>query len=141
MIMVDRAPLFWTALVALGAILTTWAASVLTAVQALAQPPAAQTCEMTSAGVPLARARRVVRGPDVDGDVPGDAVWDGAPVLTGFRQTTPDEEEPRVGETVKTQVSRTFIVSFPARRSSWLRASGFSLSPSQRAGVKATARP
>ena len=61
MIMVDRDPLFRTALVALGAILTTWAASVLTAV----------------------------------------------PVLTGFRQTTPDEEEPRVGETVKTQVSRT----------------------------------
>jgi len=61
MIMVDRDPLFWTALVALGAILTTWAASVLTAVPALAQPPAAQTREMTSAGVPLARARRVVR--------------------------------------------------------------------------------
>ena len=49
---------------------------------------------MTSAGVPLARARRVVRGPDVDGDLLGDAVWNGAPVLTGFRQNTLDEGEP-----------------------------------------------
>ena len=80
--MVARDPLLWTTPVALGAIVTTLAASVLTGVPALAQPPAAQTREMTSAGVPLARARRVVRGPDVDGDVLGDAVWDGAPAAS-----------------------------------------------------------
>ena len=92
--MVARYLLFWTDSVALGAIVTTLAASVLTPVPVLAQPPAAQTREMTSAGVPLARAHRVVRGPDVDGDVLEDAIWDGAPVLTGFHQNTPDEGEP-----------------------------------------------
>ncbi|MEE2612795.1 MAG: carbohydrate binding family 9 domain-containing protein, partial [Acidobacteriota bacterium] len=92
--MVARYLLFWTDSVALGAIVTTLAASVLTPVPVLAQPPAAQTRETTPAGVPLARAHRVVRGPDVDGDVLGDAVWDGAPVLTGFHQNTPDEGEP-----------------------------------------------
>ena len=92
--MVARYLLFWTDSVALGAIVTTLAASVLTPVPVLAQPPAAQTRETTSAGVPLARAHRVVQGPDVDGDVLGDAVWDGAPVLTGFHQNTPDEGEP-----------------------------------------------
>ena len=92
--MVARYLLFWTDSVALGAIVTTLAASVLTPVPVLAQPPAAQTRETTPAGVPLARAHRVVRGPDVDGDVLGDAVWDGAQVLTGFHQNTPDEGEP-----------------------------------------------
>ena len=92
--MVARYLLFGTDPVALGAIVTALVASVLTPVPVLAQPPASQTRETTSAGLPLARAHRVVRGPDVDGDVLGDAVWDGAPVLTGFRQNTPDEGAP-----------------------------------------------
>ncbi len=77
--MVARDPLLWTDSVAIGAIVTL--AAVVTAVPVLAQPPAARMRETTSAGVQLARARRVVRGPDVDGDVLGDAVWHDAPVL------------------------------------------------------------
>ena len=49
--------------------------------------------ESTLAGVPTTRAVRVERGPDIDGVVIGDPVWDDAPVASGFRQTTPDEGE------------------------------------------------
>ena len=78
--------------VALGAL-------VLTAVPGAAQPrpPAGQTRTLTSTaapGFPVARAWRVERGPEVDGDVLGEAVWTAADPLTGFRQNTPDEGEP-----------------------------------------------
>jgi len=72
----------------------------LTAVPASAQPPdplIAQTRalpSMTGQGLPLALVHRVERGPDIDGDVLGDAVWTGTTPVTGFRQNTPDEGEP-----------------------------------------------
>ena len=49
---------------------------------------------MTGQGLLLARAHRVERGPDIDGDVLGDVVWTGTTPVTGFRQNTPDEGEP-----------------------------------------------
>ena len=50
--------------------------------------------EITASGFPRAIALRVEDGPDIDGDVLGEAVWDNAVVATGFRQTTPDEGQP-----------------------------------------------
>ena len=47
--------------------------------------------EMTVAGFPVARAMRVEDGPELDGAVLNDSVWDDVPLTTGFRQTTPDE--------------------------------------------------
>ena len=41
-----------------------------------------------------ADAARVSTGPEVDGQVLGDAVWDAAPVLSGFWQTRPIEGAP-----------------------------------------------
>jgi hypothetical protein len=45
-------------------------------------------------GRPAAVAVRVAEGPVVDGDVLGDAVWSGAPVISGFWQEQPDEGQP-----------------------------------------------
>ena len=72
------------------------ALSGLTAVPTSAQPPVQTRALplMTGEGLPLARAYRVERGPDIDGDVLGDMVWTGAAPVTGFRQNTPDEGEP-----------------------------------------------
>ncbi len=50
--------------------------------------------EITASGFPRAMALHVAGGPDIDGDVLGEAVWDNAVVATGFRQTTPDEGQP-----------------------------------------------
>ena len=76
----------------------TLAAASLTAVPGAAPPPSAgQTSTLAStaaARLPVARAWRVERGPAVDGDVLGEAVWSAADALTGFRQNTPDEGEP-----------------------------------------------
>ncbi len=47
--------------------------------------------ELTPAGYPLARARRVGAAPVVDGDVLGDPAWANATPATGFSQNTPDE--------------------------------------------------
>ena len=74
-------------------------AASLTAVPAFAQPapPTAQTAATTSAtaeGLPVARAYRVERGPAIDGDVLGEAIWATAGPETGFRQNTPDDGEP-----------------------------------------------
>ena len=55
---------------------------------------AAETREMTAAGAPLARALRVEAGPDVDGDVLGDAAYEDARLATGFVQSRPFEGQP-----------------------------------------------
>ena len=75
------------------------AASVLTAAPGRAQPPApvgqSQPAAAAAApGRPVARAQRVERGPAIDGEVLGEAVWTAASPATGFRQNTPDEGEP-----------------------------------------------
>ena len=74
------------------------AASSLTAVPAFAQPPPAGPARTltstTAAGLPIARAHRVARAPEIDGDVLGEAAWTAASPQTGFRQNTPDEGEP-----------------------------------------------
>ena len=57
-------------------------------------PPQAVLGEMTAAGAPLARARRVETAPILDGDVLNDPAYDEAPVVGGFRQNTPDEGRP-----------------------------------------------
>ena len=65
--------------------------------QAQTQPPTGQTPALTSttaSGLPVARAYRVEQGPEIDGDVLGEAVWTAASPETGFRQNTPDEGEP-----------------------------------------------
>ena len=65
--------------------------------QAQTQPPTGQTPALTSttaSGLPVARAYRVEQGPEIDGDVLGEAVWTAASPETGFRQNTPDESEP-----------------------------------------------
>ena len=65
--------------------------------QAQTQPPTGQTPALTSttaSGLPVARAYRVEQGPEIDGDVLGEAVWTVASPETGFRQNTPDEGEP-----------------------------------------------
>ena len=75
---------------------------VLTAAPLFAQPsarPAVQS-EQTAEGFPVARAVRVERGPDVDGDVLADAAWANARPVTGFRQNTPREGEPASERTV-----------------------------------------
>ena len=75
---------------------------VLTAAPLFAQPsarPAVQS-ERTAEGFPVARAVRVERGPDVDGDVLADAAWANARPVTGFRQNTPREGEPASERTV-----------------------------------------
>ena len=48
---------------------------------------------------PTALAVRVATAPTVDGDVLGDPAWTAAPVVSGFRQTTPDEGRPATEET------------------------------------------
>ena len=81
-------------------LVTALALAGLTAVPASGQPPAPPTPRtsampsMTGQGLLLARAHRVERGPDIDGDVLGDVVWTGTTPVTGFRQNTPDEGEP-----------------------------------------------
>ncbi len=50
--------------------------------------------EVTGAGFPLARARRVSAAPEIDGDVLNDPAWAEATPATGFRQNTPDEGSP-----------------------------------------------
>ncbi len=50
--------------------------------------------ELTPAGYPLARARRVEGVPAIDGDVLGDPAWADATPATGFQQNTPDEGQP-----------------------------------------------
>ena len=50
--------------------------------------------ELTAAGYPLARARRVAEPPAVDGAVLGDPAWADAIPATGFVQNTPDEGQP-----------------------------------------------
>ncbi len=50
--------------------------------------------ELTPAGYPLARARRVDGVPAIDGDVLGDPAWADATPATGFQQNTPDEGQP-----------------------------------------------
>ena len=81
--------------VVLSVALAAWS---LTAVPAPAQPPPAGPARTqtstTAAGLPVARAHRVARGPEIDGDVLGEAVWTAAGPQTGFRQNTPDEGEP-----------------------------------------------
>ena len=55
--------------------------------------PVGQTATLstTSFRLPIAYAQRVERGPEIDGDVLGEAVWMAASSQTGFRQNTPDE--------------------------------------------------
>ena len=48
--------------------------------------------ELTAAGFPLARARRVEEAPLVDGDVLNDPAYADAVAATGFRQNKPDED-------------------------------------------------
>ena len=80
------------------------AASGLTAAPGRAQPPApagqSQPAAAAAApGRPVARAQRVERGPAIDGEVLGEAVWTAASPATGFRQNTPDEGEPATERT------------------------------------------
>lgn len=49
---------------------------------------------------PLAQAVRVSEAPVLDGDVMNEAVWQNAPVIEGFWQTTPHEGEPATERTV-----------------------------------------
>ena len=49
---------------------------------------------------PLARAVRVEEAPVLDGDVLNDPVWQDAPAIEGFWQTTPDEGEPATEQTI-----------------------------------------
>ena len=69
---------------------------VVVGAQAMSQPTAAHALgpTTTASGLPIAHARRVEQGPDIDGDVLGEAVWSAASPETGFRQNTPDEGEP-----------------------------------------------
>ena len=60
-------------------------------------PPIGQTLvakSTTASGLPIVYAQRVERGPEIDGDVLGEAAWMAASPQTGFRQNTPDEGEP-----------------------------------------------
>ena len=50
--------------------------------------------EVTPAGTPFLRAIPLDEAPVIDGDVLGDAAWDGVVSSTGFLQTTPDEGQP-----------------------------------------------
>ena len=79
----------------LGLALAAWS---LTAVPGAAQPPpdgpARVQASAAEPGLPVARAHRVEQGPEIDGDVLGEAVWAAASPETGFRQNTPDEGEP-----------------------------------------------
>ena len=63
---------------------------------AQAQQAAAEvnTREVTAAGFPLARARRVEHAPLVDGEVLNDPAYVGVAAATGFRQNNPDEGQP-----------------------------------------------
>lgn len=53
-------------------------------------PPA----DVVASEPPIGMAVRAPTTPELDGDVLGDPAWSTAPVLTGFRQTAPDEGQP-----------------------------------------------
>ena len=55
---------------------------------------AIETRETTTAGMPVARAFRTEAGPEVDGDVLGDAAYEDARIATGFVQSRPFEGQP-----------------------------------------------
>ncbi len=127
------------------------AASSLTAAAAQAAPlqrlpTTGQTPTVTSSaapGLPIARAHRVEQGPEIDGDVLGEAVWAAASPETGFRQNTPDEGEPAsertevrivyTGDTIYFGVvcfvrdSATIIVSDARRDSSLVETDSFQI--------------
>ena len=83
----------WVGVAALAGLATV----VLVSPPALAQQGAADVAadrELTTAGFPLARAFLVDGGPEIDGDVLGEAIWDDIVPATGFLQNTPDEGQP-----------------------------------------------
>ena len=82
--------------------LAVWNLTIIPGAQAAQQQPQPQAAVAAAPAVkptnaprrPVAHARRVEQGPEIDGDVLGEAVWAAASPQTGFRQNTPDEGEP-----------------------------------------------
>ncbi len=75
---------------------------LITSVSANAQQASDNSTQETTEvrrAINRAQAIRVERGPSVDGDVLNDPIYEGAPVISGFRQNTPDEGQPSSEQT------------------------------------------